>query len=68
VKSKYKGWNIQYYKGLGSMETEDWEMILSGKTDTLIPILDDDNMKDTLELLFGPSAEDRKEWLLADNA
>jgi len=63
VKGRYKGYEVKYYKGLGSMNREDWEMILSGKTDTLIPITDDGNITDTLELLFGPSADKRKEWL-----
>lgn len=62
-KDKYKGWTISYYKGLGGMEREDWDMILSGKTNTLIPITDDGNMKTTLELLFGPNADERKKWL-----
>lgn len=63
VKDKYKGYEIKYYKGLGSMSREDWDMILSGKTDTLIPIVDDGKMKDTLKLLFGDDADCRKEWL-----
>jgi DNA gyrase/topoisomerase IV subunit B len=63
AKNRYKGWNVNYYKGLGSMVKDDWEMILSGKTDTLIPITDDGKMKETLELLFGPSADNRKVWL-----
>lgn len=63
VKNRYKGYTINYYKGLGSMSREDWEMVLSGKTNTLIPIVDDGKMKDTLELLFGPSTDARKEWL-----
>lgn len=65
VKNRYKGYNIVYYKGLGSMVQEDWEMILSGKTDTMIPIVDDGHMKGTLKLLFGPDADMRKEWLQA---
>jgi DNA gyrase/topoisomerase IV subunit B len=62
-KNKYKGWEVQYYKGLGSMERQDWEMILDGSTDTLIPIIDDGKMADTLEILFGNNAEVRREWL-----
>jgi DNA gyrase/topoisomerase IV subunit B len=62
-KSKYKGWEIRYYKGLGSMAKKDWEILLGDETDSLIPITDDGNMKDVLELLFGPSAENRKRWL-----
>ncbi len=63
VKNKYKGYTINYYKGLGSMVKADWEMILSGDTDTLIPIEDDGKIQETLGLLFGPSADDRKKWL-----
>ena len=63
VKSKYKNWTINYYKGLGSMAQTDWEMILSGKTDTLIPIQDDGSMKDVLKLLFSPDSDARKDWL-----
>ncbi len=63
-KNKYKGWDITYCKGLGSMEKADWEMILSGKTNTYIPIQDNNNnIGDALELLFGPNADDRKVWL-----
>ena len=62
-KNKYKGWTVKYYKGLGSMHRNDWDIILSGDTNALIPIIDDGNMKDTLELLFGPSSDNRKKWL-----
>ena len=64
VKSRYKnGWSINYMKGLGSMIGKDWEMILSGETDTLIPFVDDGKMRTTLELLFGNNVEERKKWL-----
>ena len=65
-KDKYKNWEVMYMKGLGSMIMEDWEMVLSGKSDTLIPIVDDDGLKDVIELLFGPDADKRKEWLQTD--
>ncbi len=65
-KAKYKGWTINYYKGLGSMHRADWEMILNGETDTLIPIVDDGEVKDTLQLLFGKDADARKEWLQSE--
>lgn len=66
AKDKYKGYEVRYYKGLGSMAPEDWEMILSGKTDTKIPIVDDGKLKDVLALLFGPDADSRKQWLTVD--
>ena len=65
-KAKYSNWTIEYMKGLGSMSKKDWEMVLSGETNTMIPIIDDNEFKQTLELLFGPSADKRKEWLQND--
>ena len=65
AKDKYKdkGWTVNYFKGLGSMSMDDWDMILSGKTNTEIPIIDDGKLDDTLELLFGIDADRRKKWL-----
>lgn len=62
-KDKFTGYTVNYYKGLGSMVKEDWEMILSGETNTQTPIIDDGKMKSVLTLLFGPDANLRKEWL-----
>lgn len=63
VKDKYKGYEVRYYKGLGSMAPEDWEMVLSGKTDTMIPIVDDGDMEEVLSLLFSDDSDARKQWL-----
>ena len=60
-KSRYKGWEVHYYKGLGSMERADWDMILNG--DSLIPITYDKKFDETFELLFGNDTEARKAWL-----
>ena len=64
AKTKYTGWNIEYLKGLGSMNKDDWETVLANPN-VLIPIVDDGNMSPTLELLFGPDADQRKRWLEA---
>lgn len=64
VKNKYKGWEIKYYKGLGSLQRQDWNMMLSGESNTLIPILDDGKVDSVLELLFSSQRiEERKQWL-----
>lgn len=63
AKDKYKGYEVQYYKGLGAMSCIDWEMILSGETDTYLPIISDKKFDEVLELLFGDNADARKEWL-----
>lgn len=65
AKDKLKGCEVRYYKGLGSMNMEDWEMILSGKTDTMVPIINDGQMSTTLKLLFSEDSEPRKVWLTA---
>lgn len=65
-KGRYKGYEVRYYKGLGSLSREDWDMILSGATNTLIPVVDDGKMGETLELLFGPDSTARKKWLQDD--
>ena len=62
VKEKYRNWNVEYMKGLGSLHKQDWNMILT-TVDNLIPILDDGSLADVLELLFGPNADLRKDWL-----
>jgi len=62
-KDKYKGWTIDYYKGLGSMHKEDWKMVIAGLDQYSIPIIDDGKITQTLDLLFSNDAEARKEWL-----
>lgn len=62
VKEKYQGWTINYYKGLGSMEPEDWAMVLNNP-DCRIPVVEDGSIRSTLELLFGKDADQRKVWL-----
>jgi len=63
TRNKYKGYEVNYYKGLGSMDKKDWEMILTGETNTLIPVQDDGKLSNTLQLLFGKDAEQRRKWL-----
>jgi DNA topoisomerase-2 len=66
-KSKYKGWNVEYMKGLGSLSKSDWETILNDDNDCFIPIVDDGLLQDALHLAFGPSADDRKDWLMSSD-
>lgn len=49
-------------KGLGSLEEADWVHSLSEPK--LIPIIDDGNLGDALDLIFnGDRADDRKQWI-----
>lgn len=63
VKDKYKGYDVNYYKGLGSMSKTDWDMCLADPSSTFIPIIDNGNMPATLKLLFSEDADARKHWL-----
>ena len=59
---KYKGWTVTRAKGLGALEEEDWVHSLSKPA--LIPIVDDGELAETLDLIFNQNrADDRKEWL-----
>lgn len=60
--NKWKGWSITRAKGLGALTYRDWEKSL--KKPVLIPIRDDGNLKETLDLIFNKDrADDRKLWL-----
>jgi DNA gyrase/topoisomerase IV subunit B len=61
-RDKYKGWTIQYYKGLGSMERSDWEMIINDDR-FYLPITGDAHMKEVMHLLFSDDSDARKVWL-----
>lgn len=63
VAHKYKGYQISYFKGLGSMNKQDWEMCLANPA-TWIPITDSDHqLASVLKLLFSDDSADRKIWL-----
>jgi len=61
-REKYKGWSVSYAKGLGSLEKEDWEMIINDDR-FYLPIVGDEQMKDVIKLLFSDDANERKLWL-----
>lgn len=63
VKEQYKGWTVEYMKGLGSLGMTDWEMILGEDSAVYIPVIDDGHFNETLKLLFDNDPESRKRWL-----
>lgn len=63
VRDKYKGWDIEYMKGLGSLSIQDWEMVLATDSAVYIPVVDDGKLGDTLNLLFSNNSDARKVWL-----
>ena len=62
-KSKYEGWSIEYYKGLGSMIIEDWQQILYDDAYQLSIVDTDNSLSNILKLLFDEKADNRKLWL-----
>lgn len=58
----WKGWQIIRAKGLARLTQTDWKKSIAEPK--LIPMIDDGNLKETLDLLFNSErADDRKEWL-----
>lgn len=58
----YSGWQIIRAKGLGTLEEVDWKHALDKPL--LFPIIKDENLNDTLDLIFNDKrADDRKEWI-----
>ena len=53
--------NINYLKGLGSLNEVDWEYVMHNKT--FFQIVDDRSANKFLEIAFGESALKRKKWL-----
>lgn len=61
-RDKYKGWTINYAKGLGSLEREDWEMMINDPR-CYLPVIADEKMDSVMKLLFSDDANARKLWL-----
>lgn len=58
----WKGWQIRRAKGLGTLEKQDWTHAISDIK--AIPIIDDGQLKETLQLLFmHDRVNDRKHWI-----
>jgi len=53
--------NLNYLKGLGSLNIEDWLYVMNNKV--LFEIVPDRSAKKYLEIAFGVSAQKRKVWL-----
>lgn len=55
---------VQRCKGLGEMNPKEFrETVMNPETRTLIKIEVDDKAEDTLEMMFGPSAQARRDWI-----
>jgi DNA gyrase/topoisomerase IV subunit B len=52
---------VNYLKGLGSLNEDDWEYVMKNKI--LFQIIDDRSSKKFLDIAFGESSLKRKKWL-----
>jgi DNA gyrase/topoisomerase IV subunit B len=58
----YVGWSITRAKGLGTLSELDWEHSMHNPI--LMPIVEDGNLHDSLDLIFSPKKADaRKQWI-----
>lgn len=58
----WKGWQIIRAKGLARLTQDDWKEAINKPK--LIPMVDDGNLGETLDLIFNNArADDRKQWL-----
>jgi len=58
----WKGWAITRAKGLAALKDPEWEIIL--KDPVAYPLIADEDMGKTLDLLFNPAlADQRKDWM-----
>lgn len=58
----YKGWHVIRAKGLATLNAGAWKHVL--KEPCLIPLMEDDKLKETLSLIFDADrVDDRKNWL-----
>lgn len=56
-----KLYGVNYLKGLGSLDIDDWQYVMNNKV--LFNIVDDRSAKKFLDIAFGDSAKKRKDWL-----
>lgn len=56
-------WKITYFKGLGSMEKQDWEHVFSNLDEYSFKITDDGSLDQLMQIFFDSDAGIRKEWL-----
>lgn len=56
-------WKITYFKGLGSMEKEDWEHVFDNLDEYSFKITDDGHLDELMQIFFDSDASVRKVWL-----
>jgi DNA gyrase/topoisomerase IV subunit B len=58
----HSGWSITRAKGLSTLTEDDWQYSLDNPE--LFSVVDDGNIKDSLDLIFNNNrSDDRKEWI-----
>ncbi|UOX40394.1 DNA topoisomerase II large subunit [Aeromonas phage GomatiRiver_11] len=60
-KDDYKGWELRYIKGLGSLREHEYSEVVNNPVYDIIDLGDD--WEELFEMLFGDEAQLRKEWM-----
>lgn len=60
-KEELKGYDIRYIKGLGSLERDEYEIVINEPKYHIVKL--DENWNDLFELLYGKDTEKRKVWI-----
>lgn len=61
VKDKYKGYEVRYIKGLGSLREHEYKKIIREPVYDIVTL--DDNYKELFDMLLGDNADLRKKWM-----
>lgn len=64
---KLQGYEVEYIKGLGSLELGEYSRMINQQNCLTISVTDVELANKKLELLFSDDTDDRKEWLSDEN-
>lgn len=60
-KEKYKGWELRYIKGLGSLREHEYSEVVNNPQYDIVDLGPD--WEELFEMLLGDEAELRKQWM-----
>ena len=65
IQHKYINWKYEYYKGLGSLDDQEYTEMINNPTKIIVSL--DDEYKESIDMAFNHKrTDDRKKWLMED--
>lgn len=55
--------NIKYFKGLGTLNREDWKYVFSDLKSNMVLLQEDSKTDKMIDMFFGKDSQKRKKWL-----